>query len=233
MKFSLTLALITFAFAVSAQASDEGKHLLILSGQSNMARLDPSVSFTPTLDNHLGKNNFIVVKDAKGGQPIRRWYKQWKPVEGEMPADNGDLYDRLMVKVNGAIQGEKIKTVTFVWMQGERDAKDKQGRVYADSLKGLFKQLSMDLNKKDINIVIGRINDFDMENKKAAHWTSIREAQVEVAESLPRATWVNTDDLNGKTNDIHALEDGYDILGERFALKAIELIKVESNIPAN
>lgn len=225
MKSSLSLALIALFFSLSALANEEGKHLLILSGQSNMARLEPSISFTPTLENQFGKEKIIVVKDAKGGQPIRRWYKSWKPVEGNMPTNNGDLYDRLMAKVNVAIENKKIETVTFIWMQGERDAKDKQGKVYGESLRGLFEQVSMDLKRKDINIVIGRINDFDMDNKKYSDWTIVRDAQVEVAESFPLTAWVNTDDLNGDTNDIHALGDGYEILGKRFALKAIELIK--------
>lgn len=77
---------------------------------------------------------------------------------------------------------------------------------------------------KEINVVIGRINDFDMKNQRLAHWTMVREAQVEVAESLARTAWVNTDDLNGKKNDIHALGDGYKILGERFAKKALKLL---------
>ena len=227
MKLFSALGLVALVFAVSVQGGENSKHVFILSGQSNMARLEPSISFIPTLENQFGKENIIVVKDASGGQPIRRWYKQWKPEGGSMPLDNGDLYDRLMNKVNDAIVGESIDTVTFVWMQGERDAKEMDGKVYGDSLKGLFKQLSMDLNNRDINIVIGRINDFDMENRKSPHWTRIREAQVAVTESLLRGAWVNTDDLNGDTDDIHALGDGYEILGERFARKAIELIEMD------
>ena len=43
-----------------------GKHLFILSGQSNMDRLDPKVSFTPAVEAAFGKENVIVVKDSKG-----------------------------------------------------------------------------------------------------------------------------------------------------------------------
>ena len=70
------------ASAPESFADNEGKHLFILSGQSNMARLDPSDSFTPTVIKEFGSDNVIVVKDAKGGQPIRRWYKNWKPAKG-------------------------------------------------------------------------------------------------------------------------------------------------------
>lgn len=40
-----------------------------------MAGLDPDISFTPAISQKFGAENVIVVKDALGGQPIRRWYK--------------------------------------------------------------------------------------------------------------------------------------------------------------
>ncbi|KAA3661961.1 MAG: hypothetical protein DWQ10_03510, partial [Calditrichaeota bacterium] len=82
-----------------------------------------------------------------------------------------------------------------------------------------------DLERTDINFVIGRINDFSMDNKSYPHWGKVREAHVAVAQSLSNAAWVNTDDLNGKKNGIHATDDGYITLGKRFANKSIELIK--------
>lgn len=79
--------------------------------------------------------------------------------------------------------------------------------------------------------MIGRLSDFDMENKGYRHRTMVRDAQVKVAEADPRGTWVNMDELNNKgvpgkeNNDLHYTKDGYKVLGERFAEKAIELIK--------
>lgn len=134
------------------------------------------------------------------------------------------MYRRLMAKVNTAFAGKAPDTVTFVWMQGERDAKEKQGEVYAPSLHGLVEQLRADLKRKDINIVIGRLSDFDNDNQQYPHWTMVREALVKVAESEPRGAWVDTDDLNGPENSLHYTPEGYKILGEYFASKAAELI---------
>lgn len=50
-------------------------------------------------------------------------------------------------------------------MRGERDAKEKHRKVYEKSLTGLSSQLSNDLERKDINFIIGRLSDFDMLNK--------------------------------------------------------------------
>lgn len=193
-----------------------------------MAGLDPKISFVPVVEEEFGLDNIIVVKDAQVGQPIRRWYKKWKPLVGDTPKASGDLYDRLMVKVNGATTGQKIKTVTFVWMQGERDAYEKHGDVYARSLEGLLAQLSEDLVRKDINFVIGRISDFDMDNARYLHWSLVRKAQVEFAETTPHSDWVDTDDLNGAENALHYTKEGYKVMGERFARKSIELINLNS-----
>ena len=74
-----------------------GKHLFILSGQSNMVGLKPEESFTPAVESYFGKDHVIVVKYAVGGQPIRRWYRNWKPLEGDEPEAQPDLYDSLML----------------------------------------------------------------------------------------------------------------------------------------
>ena len=198
-----------------------------------MARLKPETSFLPAVKKAFGEENVIVVKDAMGGQPIRRWYKNWIPPEGVALEAQGDLYDSLMNKVFSAIDHEKIATITFIWMQGERDAREQFGSVYEESLTGLYSQLCTDLNRKDIHFVTGRLSDFDLQNKKYPHWTMIRDIQVKVAGSNPRFGWINTDDLNdgfnqkGESikNDLHMSQEGYKVMGKRFAEKSIQLIR--------
>jgi len=221
------IAAILMTLIASQVVAGEGKHLFILSGQSNMAGLDPNISFTPAVEKEFGKENVVVIKDAMGGQPIRRWYKKWKPAQGDEPKAQPDLYERLMKKVSDAIEGQEIASVTFVWMQGERDAKEKHGEVYRESLKGVIDQIKGDLKRDDVNFVIGRISDFDMKDARYPHWTMVRDEQVKLAESDKRGAWVDTDDLNNKgdKDDLHYTKDGYKTLGERFAEKAIALIK--------
>lgn len=230
---TIILSGLMVVIVLSCVSKQEGKHLFILSGQSNMVGLKPEQSFTPTIIEKFGEENVIVVKDALGAQPIRRWYKDWKPLEGTEPKAQPDLYDTLMTKVYLAIENEKIATVTFIWMQGERDAREKLGEVYEESLIGLYEQLSNDLGRKDINFILGRLSDFDMLNEKYPHWTMVRDIQVKVGESNSRFNWINTDDLNdgidrnGKEikNDLHMSAEGYVIMGQRFAEKAIQLIE--------
>lgn len=211
---------------------EKGKHLFILSGQSNMAGLQPNQSFTPELVQRFGNENIIVVQDAHGGQPIRRWFKDWKPEKGEAPKGNGDLYDTLMKKVEAATEGKEIASVTFLWMQGENDARNSHGTVYEASLKGLVKQVSADLKHERVNLVIGRLSDHGNGNPRFPHWEMIRKAQEKVAEDAPHGEWVDTDDLNdGKTrqgkevkNDLHYTAAGYITFGKRLAEASINLI---------
>lgn len=228
MTRQLLFGLCIILFCSPSSAAEKKVRLFILSGQSNMAGLNPNLSFTPAVTKAFSEDEVIVVKDAQGGQPIRRWYKQWKAPEGAKVAranrQNGTLYDRLMTKVNKAIEGKKLTSICFVWMQGERDAKESLSAVYAASMKGLIQQLRTDLKREDISFVIGRLSDC---LKGKEHWDAVRQAQIEVAKSDPIGEWVDTDDLNGPKDGLHYNKEGYVKLGERFAEKAIALSKKE------
>jgi hypothetical protein len=232
-KIACLINAISFLALPWTSAAETGKHLFILSGQSNMAGVRPDESFTPTLEKEFGAGNVIVVRNAQGGQPIRRWYKNWQPKKGERPAGNGDLYDVLLDKIREAAGDTKLETFTFLWMQGERDAREGHGEVYGESLRGLIAQLSVDMGRQDINIVIGRLSDHDLTNVKCPHWTMIREIQTKFVEETPRSALVETDDLNDgvgrkgekMVNDLHFTAEGYRIFGQRLAEAAIGLIK--------
>lgn len=222
----LSSAIVAGSDAISAGGGAKTR-LFILSGQSNMVRLDPDLSFTSAVKKALPEDEVIVVKSAQGGEPIRRWYKNWKA-----PADvrvklrrgekgNGDLYEVLMNKVQSAIAGKKIDTVAFVWMQGEADAKAGLAAVYEESLCGLIKQLRDDLRRPDMSFVIGRLSDY---KNGSPGWDAVRAAQEKVAKEDPRGAWVDTDDLNGPNNKLHYTGPGYVELGSRFAARSLELL---------
>ena len=226
---------ILMAFALLTgvvRAEDGGKHLFVLSGQSNMVGVDPAISFTPVVIKAFGDDRVIVVKNANSGQSIRSWAKSNHedppPTRGRVPKVRGELYAPLMKKVKAAIEGKSLKTVTFVWMQGESDLNN---TAYDAYLKELLEQLQADLAFKEINIVIGRISDSGLDNPKRLEGRlNIRKVQREFAEAHPRGAWVNTDDLNDrkvdgkKLDDLHYTKEGYRILGQRFAEKSISLI---------
>ena len=165
MKSYLASFLLITTLLILSGCQKSGPHLFLLSGQSNMAGLDPEISFIPTVTEAFGAENVIVVKDAQGGQPIRRWDKQWVATEGQNEKQIGDLYDKLMTKTNEAIGENSVQSVTFVWMQGERDAREQLSDLYLDSFNRVIGQLKTDLGHDQINVVIGRLSDFDMKNE--------------------------------------------------------------------
>ena len=186
-------------------------HLFLLSGQSNMARLDPEVSFTPTVKEAFPHDDIIVTKVALGGRPIARWVPR------------GVLYTRLLEQARKDLGGKEPTTITFVWMQGERDhQQDETTQAYRANLEALYRQLQEDFKRTDINWVIGRLSDARLDTP---NWVKIREIQVAVADKNPRAAWIDTDDLNGPKDDVHCPPEGYEEMGRRFAQKAIALIQ--------
>lgn len=218
--------LLGAALPTAWQEAEPAKvRLFILSGQSNMGGLNPNVSFTPALKRAYANDEIIVVKHAVGAQAILRWNKAAKHPKGGKLSDKqktGDIYDELMAKAAKAVGNKKADTITFVWMQGERDAGTGWSSVYADNLRGLLRQLRDDLKRPDVTVVIGRLSDF---GKGKPPWDAVRAAQEKVAGDDPLAAWVDTDDLNGDKNAKHYTREGYAELGRRFAAKAVELIK--------
>ena len=230
---TLVIVLFSTPNVGAEKAKREEKNLFILSGQSNMAGMDESLTFTPAVVKTFGKDGVIVVKNASSGQSIRSWAKtnheDPPPTRGRVPKVRGELYDPLIKKVKTAIEGEPLKTVTFVWMQGESDLNN---TAYDAYLKELLEQLQTDLAFKEINIVIGRISDSGLDNPKRLEGRlNILKVQKTFAEAHPRGAWVDTDDLNdreaeGKViHDLHYTKEGYRELGTRFAEEAIRLIK--------
>jgi hypothetical protein len=227
---SLVLALAGLAAVVASVSAAEKKvRLFVLSGQSNMAGLDPNVSFTPAALKEFAGDEVIVVKHASSGQPIRRWYKKWQLPAGTAeatggPGKNGDLYDQLLQKVNAALADKRPDSVAFVWMQGERDAKAGWQAAYYEALRGTVEQLRADLKHPHVAVVVGRLSDH---LKGDAAWDAVRAIQEKVAADEPLAAWVDTDDLNDNAgkNGLHYNKPGYAELGRRFAARSVELIR--------
>ena len=227
------VAALMFAAPNMATAEESNAvHLILLSGQSNMANLDPDRVFIPEIEKHFGVGKVVVVKVAKGGQPIRRWYQGWKVTGNQQPDQIGDIYAQLMNAAKAALRGKSVNSVTLVWMQGERDAKEGLSAHYEEAFLGLLEQIKTDLEIKDLNYVIGRLSDSGRGRKD---WDRIRELQQKLGEAGPRAAWVNTDDLNDdnvgrdgtplKPNDLHYSKAGYDLLAKRYVEKIKELVK--------
>lgn len=205
-----------------------GSHLFILSGQSNMANMDPdaSGSFTPTIEDLMKNDQVTVVKYAEGGRPIERW-------------DEGNsMWNGLIAEIDTALEaGQPYDTVTFVWMQGEKDSQDNTATdSYEAKLLDLYARLKTYMGVDTMFWVIGRLNDArlyedevdDQGNNQGKNWRKIRRIQEFTGDSRDYAVWVNFDDLNGPSDSVHCpMGEGdteYAQLGARWATVAADLI---------
>ena len=113
-------------------------------------------------------------------------------------------------------------------MQGERDANGGGQPAYKDALKLLITKLRRDLERPDMNIVIGRLSDA---GQKKESWGAMRKIQMEIVNEDPRGAWVDVDDLNDREVDgkiVNAVHynrpEGYITLGRRFARQGHALV---------
>ena len=241
-SFLLFAAALFSGFSASlAQEADKPVHFFILSGQSNMAGMDPKAGFEPEAKERFDDEKVVYLKVARGGQPIRYWVTEWNDIAGSHGIDVEKA--RAKDKEKGTIYYQPIldgykglvllhgkpASVTFCWMQGERDAKEKLHEAYADALKQLIANLRRDLKQPEMNFVIGRLSDFG----KTPEWETVRKAQVAVADADPRGAWADCDDLNDKEkngvrkDDLHYTKEGYALLGQRYARQGKALVRGE------
>ena len=98
-----------------------GLHLFVLAGQSNMGGLRPEASVVPELRRLMSKAEFEAVKVAYGGTSIAAWDPEKKTRKKRSGEETISLYKELVQKTREALGDREPATVTFCWMQGERD----------------------------------------------------------------------------------------------------------------
>jgi hypothetical protein len=213
-------------------AQGAGRHLFILSGQSNISGTVRD-AFADRVRERFGEENAVVVMRMKSGRGIRFWVADYGQPAGHGLTDkkmnsNGQEYKPLIEAVMAVAKDQSFDTVGFIWMQGESDANNRLSEVYEESFIKLIEQLEKDQGRDDLYFVIGRINDYARSRPDKEHWRRVRESQVKLGKT-PGNAWIDTDDLNGgdaeqPNGDIHFPRKGAVSLGQRFADKAMELI---------
>jgi len=236
------ITVLSLGLSVVARGEVKPVHLFILSGQSNMAGLKHTTSFVPEAEKLFPDAEVVTIKVAAGGQPIRHWVESWDEIAREKGIDiavarksdranRPDFYQMILGQVTTALKDRpRPASITFCWMQGERDARGSLAVAYEASLLRLVANLRKDLDCPDVNVVIGRLSDCGM---SWPGWPTIRDVQVSIAETDPHGAWVDTDDCNdvvrngNPVNDLHYSKEGYALFGRRLAHQAALLIRGE------
>lgn len=238
---SVRVQILVLMFAISPastsarQPPEPGKHLFVLSGQSNMTG-GVRDGFLEAVEREFGAKNVAVVHHCKSGRGIRFWDRDYRfPNEYQVPGkgppserskkQHGEVYPALISKAREAKHKQTFDTVTLVWMQGESDGARGLGEVYEQSFLRLFARLRSDLDTPDMYFVIGRINRARLNGEFANQWQKVRRVQVKLADDAPRGAWINTDDLSRPEDGVHFPKENYPVLGKRFAASAAQLIR--------
>ena len=61
-------------------AVEKPVHIFILSGQSNMAGMNPKAGFEPEARQLFPDADVVYMKVSRGGQPIRRWVRGYPEI---------------------------------------------------------------------------------------------------------------------------------------------------------
>lgn len=235
----------SLASVATLNADEKPVHLFILSGQSNMAGMNPKLGLEPEAEKLFPDADVVYFKVASGGKPIRLWVSQWNEIADKhnlktkiTASEKGDgtvYYQPILEQYEAMLKKHsKFASVTFCWMQGERDAREKLSPAYSDAMNQLISNLRRDLKQPKMNFVIGRLSDFGAPDY--ADWQSVRKSQVAIAEADEHGAWVDCDDLNNKgegakkRDDLHYTKEGYELLGRRYVRQAKALI--EGKTPA-
>ncbi len=237
--FAVLGLMLVMGWGSKLSAAEKPVHVFILSGQSNMAGMNPKLGFEPEAKSLFPNAEVVYFKVARGGQPIRFWVAEWNDIAAKHKLNSKSpgpkYYDPILKEFEKVLaKHPKPASVTFCWMQGERDAKEKLAAAYDEAFNQLIANLRRDLKQPEMNFVIGRLSDFG--DGKNVEWEKVRKIQVGLADADKRGAWVDCDDLNDKEakgvkrNDLHYTPAGYELLGRRYARQAKALI--EGNKPA-
>ena len=177
----------------------------------------PEISFGKTISENL--NQIIaLVKYSKGGTSLA---EDWNP---EIPDSQ---YNLMKERVNQAIAelsalGYFVEISGFIWMQGESDASNENwAKDYEFNLTNFISQVRDDFDKPYLPFVYGMVhfgnNHHKPNGKVNCCGDIVRNAQVNVSETIPFTGLIETNNLSLHEDLLHFDSNGIITLGQNFA----------------
>ncbi|MEM7624140.1 MAG: sialate O-acetylesterase [Planctomycetota bacterium] len=180
----------------------------------------PEVSFGRKLAD--AEQTIAVIKYAAGGTSL---YNDWKP-------GTGTHYTTFTQVVANGLQalaagGYTPKISGFLWVQGERDARDGRSTAqYMSDLQG-FVQAIQTAYGPDLPFHLSRLSSGQI-NLPAASLQAVRNAQFNVSASDPSVFLINTDGMSLKDDNLHFDTPGQIALGEAFADSVLSVLVADA-----
>jgi hypothetical protein len=169
----------------------------------------PEITFCRDIVDVQPGEDIVFVKYAVSGTSL---WNDWRPTYGVQYINFMNAVDNALLSVS------EPEIVGMIWMQGESDAYPphstlEHAQEYQQNLTNFIQSVRVDLGIPDLPFVIGRIS-------QSSVWTwrdIVRQAQVNVSQTVLNTALFTTDDLPLKSDNMHYNASGTATLGTRFA----------------
>jgi signal peptidase I len=193
--------------------------------EPSLTGLDCGMSFAKKLLDSIPEGvSIAIIPCAVGGSSIDQWINN-ETYRGVT------LLDNFKEKVDFAKDYGKIKGI--IWHQGESNAKSELIPKYSQRLDSLFNSFRIFVENDTLPIIIGELGSYTEPIEKQMKWNSINTIIHNIALTDKNLSIVETGDLNHKGDKVHFDSESQRILGERFAIKYIELTMPAHNTVYN
>jgi hypothetical protein len=204
---------------------------------SQIAGFGPELTLGQTISNALPGNPTVgIVKYSVNGSNLANGFDNFNPGWAPTPVNpftHSNYYTYMRDRVTTALTdlplqkpGLTGQVAGFFWMQGEADAQ--QGRTtaqYQQDLTNFIAQVRADFNNPTLPFIFGLINNADTMatgsgpvQYSGPGTAAVRQAQMNVAATVPNTYLVNTDSFERMSTDIiHFDSVGEMQLGTAFA----------------
>ncbi len=185
--------------------------------EPSLTGLDCGMSFANTVLDAIPEGYAVaVIPCAVGGSSVEQWLNN----ENHRGVT---LLDNFKEKVSFAADYGIIKGI--IWHQGENNAHPKLIPHYAQRLDSLLKTFRLITNNDTLPIVLGELGTYAQPNEKQMQWDAINTVLNNIAIKDEGIALVKTGDLKHKGDYLHFNAESLRKLGERYAVKYLELIK--------
>ena len=156
-------------------------------GHDGRNEFGPDIAFGHEIAKVLPDDDIRFIKYAAGGTAL---YDDWSP---EL---KGPQYSEFMRTAEAALGNLRdsetdFEIVAMLWFQGESDASEGQAESYETNLTNFIAHMREQFESPEMPFVIARVLSFY--GGETGQARIVRDAQVRIAESDPRAAWFDTD----------------------------------------
>ena len=169
------------------------------------ARVGLAGEFAKTLVANDPNINVGLIPTAVGGTSLDKWKA------------GDELYTNAVTRAREAMKHGQLAGI--LWHQGESDAKAAKVATYAERFSAMIAQLRTDLDAENVPVIMG-----ELVPTRAAN-AGFDAALPAISAAVPLCTWVSSEGLSARKDNIHFDSASQRTLGKRYAAAFLEIQK--------